>query len=781
MKHFVIFLALVVVAFPVLAAGEEGEDVSFLGPLMGGPQLDPVEDRNEFFFGEFTFGLWQRDSNSISSKFLEYRDIPNGAVAPYFRLTGKKGDYRYNLIGRDVTQKDQRYFGLFEGKNWKVNVDYTGIPHNFGNGGKSILRAQSDDTEWLLSDTLQESFQASVEGLPFAGYPQLLSIVQPTLDETPADVDIKLQRNRLNVGFSLLPGEGNFDIGVTYFNERRSGARTNNGTSFGFFNVIETSEPVRYITQDFGLNATARQDWGVVFAGFHYNDFSNKFDTVAWDNPWRGSDSTDPRAYLGPTLTPNGPKSGLAGLPPSNEAWTVNGGTTVMFGPRTRLSADLQFGQWKQNKQQFIPYTVNTAISTPSGENAVTAPLPINNLDGKIDVFAINGFFTSRLTDDLRLNARYRFYRNENKTPRTRFEEGYVRFDAVWEEIPRITVPFGWDSNFFDVYGTYDVGSVVGLEVGYKYNKINREFRETEHTTENTFRAAADFRFAGGGLVRALYEFGSRDFDNYDGPEGEHHSFLDPGPPANQTTLRRYDQAKRDRNRFGAQFQWSDPSGMFTVGASYFLNKDDYDDSPVPCIVDSEFCPGGEQLPLGLLEAEYTTFSLDADISPSDTTNFYAFYSREDISNFQRGRQSGAQLNFNPASNWSSTVDDKVDTVGAGANFTLVPQKWFLDFFYRYQKVDGNNAFTAGTALRPDGPEDIPEYDDTKINFFSTQVRYKFAGSWTLGVGGFYEDYEIVDTQTGQVLFYMPGSFFINANNGDYGAWAGWINLSYAF
>ena len=87
------------------------------------------------------------------------------------------------------------------------------------------------------------------------------------------------------------------------------------------------------------------------------------------------------------------------------------------------------------------------------------------------------------------------------------------------------------------------------------------------------------------------------------------------------------------------------------------------------------------------------------------------------------------------------TFDDKVDSIGAGANFTLVPEKWFLDFFYRYQKVDGNNALESGPALRPDGAEDISDYDDTKINFVSAQVRCKFAKSWTVGIGGFYEDF----------------------------------------
>jgi len=49
-------------------------------------------------------------------------------------------------------------------------------------------------------------------------------------------------------------------------------------------------------------------------------------------------------------------------------------------------------------------------------------------------------------------------------------------------------------------------------------------------------------------------------------------------------------------------------------------------------------------------------------------------------------------------------------------------------------------------------------------------------------VGGFLEDYEYTDAQTGGILNYMPGSFFLNANNGGYSnAWVGWLNLTYNF
>jgi hypothetical protein len=54
---------------------------------------------------------------------------------------------------------------------------------------------------------------------------------------------------------------------------------------------------------------------------------------------------------------------------------------------------------------------------------------------------------------------------------------------------------------------------------------------------------------------------------------------------------------------------------------------------------------------------------------------------------------------------------------------------------------------------------------------------------WSFGLGAFWEEYVLKDTQTGQVLYYvyMPSSFFLNAVNGDYNAWVGWLNLTYSF
>jgi hypothetical protein len=186
----------------------------------------------------------------------------------------------------------------------------------------------------------------------------------------------------------------------------------------------------------------------------------------------------------------------------------------------------------------------------------------------------------------------------------------------------------------------------------------------------------------------------------------------------------------------------------------------------------------GSEAPLGLVSSDYETFTLEGDFSPTDRATFYAFYSRENIDDVQRGRQSAGSLNLDVTQTWISMVADEVDSFGGGATFVLVPDTWTLDLFTRWQEVDGSNAFSftgSGTA------EDIPLYDDTKLFLVSAKLKYDIARQWALALGGFYEDYELQDAQTGQVLNYMPGSFFLNANNGDYGAWVGYLNLTYTW
>jgi hypothetical protein len=483
-------------------------------------------------------------------------------------------------------------------------------------------------------------------------------------------------------------------------------------------------------------------------------------------------------------------------LPPDNSA--VNGtlGGTLMLPARTRISANVSLGRWTQDSSPFIPYTTNTAIRGET-ETGATFPatdvsrLPASHLDGRIDVTSFNLSATTRPVDRLTLVARARRYDLANDTTRITLP-GYVRFDAVWEEIPRISVPYGFTSTGFDALASYDLGPVT-LEGGFKHRGMERTFRETEDTSENTFVLNADARISSWALLRATFEAGDRDYEHLEIELSEEASFVNPGAPANALAIPppdenpafaatyaslcgvggpvcnlRYDQAKKDITRFGGTLQLT-PTGDSSFNLSYLRTEDDYTESLY-----------------GLTKASYDTFSIDADYTPNDRVTAYGFYTYEKIRDEQRGRQSGASISTNPLDDWTSDVEDGVNTFGAGLTLALVKDKWFLDVSGHHQEVDGNNDMfappggaPAAARVNAGGVQDLPLYDDTKFTRLGAELRYAFAKSWTAATGGFFEDYEIQDSNTDGLLNYVPGSFFLAANDADYRGWVGYLRFTY--
>jgi MtrB/PioB family decaheme-associated outer membrane protein len=755
-------------------------------PVLG--QSPPANaGADDFFSGQADLSLIQKDVNTISSKFLEYRDIPNGIAVPFFRLDGQKGGLRYDFAGQFVQQSDQRFLMRVE-KDWfRLDGDYNTIPHRFGNGGKT-LEQRTGEGVYQISDSLQQGFQTTI-GVPRPAltYAFLNALVAPSLAATPADVDLTLDRERSKLGARFTPGA--VDLKLAYFRERRTGERANAGTSFGFGNVVETPEPVGYLTQDVGADAEIKGSWGVARTGVHYNWFKNNIPTLSFDNPFRVNDATDASAYQAPgSASTGGPRYGTMALPPDNDTVTGTAGVTLKLGKRSRLGADMALGRWSQNSTDFIPYGTNTAITTPF---AVTDPanLPAQRLDGKVDTTSFNAYFNSRPVDGLTFNLRFRRYDFDNKTTRISLP-GYVRFDGVWEAIPRISVPYGYTNDRFDATVAYDLGKAT-IEGGFRWTARDRTFRETEKTTEKAGLVNLDFRPADWFVLRAGYERASRAYDGLEIEASEDASQVSPGAPANLYAIPagdpafaaiygsfgcgatpcnlRYDQAARKSDRFSAQLQASPGSGKASFGLAWNYNQDDYDETRY-----------------GLTLFKYNTLTAEVDYSPSGKWSVYGFYTWEKTNDDLRGRQSGATVSANPLDDWTSTVEDKVDSVGAGATLTFVPEKWSANFFARWQKVDGDNAIAALAGGAPvttrsavGGIQSIPAYDDTRITGLNAELRYQLRKAWSFALGGWYEKYEVADAQTTGLVNYVPGSFFLAANDGPYRAWWGYLKLSY--
>ena len=413
--------------------------------------------------------------------------------------------------------------------------------------------------------------------------------------------------------------------------------------------------------------------------------------------------------------------------------------------------------------------------------------LPARSLDGKIRTFSFSSLFTTRPADHLTLTARFRRYDLRNNTPRIAFPLGYVRFDAVWEDIPRISVPYGNTTDAFTASAAYDFGSSPSREATGTTSGTGRSGRpRAPARTWATLKA--DLRPSDWIVVRGSFEKGSARLQR-PGDREERARLLPrcrarpstcwPSTPATvcpggTICNLRFDQSKKRLDRYGAFVELS-PGGKASLTFSYIKGKDRYTESL-----------------FGLIRADNEAISAEVDYTPHERVNLFAFYTRENISTFQRGRQSGATVSVNPLDDWTSEIEDKVDSLGAGATFGLVKETVELTLNGNYQRVDGNNDFAAPSGARPSWPGG-PRAGSPTSRSSTTRSSTRCRRSWPttsrrrsgVGLGGWYEQYKLRDLNSndisGGVLLtnYVPGSFFLAANDHDYKAHVLYVRASY--
>jgi MtrB/PioB family decaheme-associated outer membrane protein len=776
------FWLIVALGLAVSAAAEEPEakPEDPAAPAPAASEMLPA-----FSLRRIDFGVQGVETDSNSSRFREYRDVPTGVFIPFARFAGDE-KFWYDVTAENVLQSDARYRVRAQPGSIGIDAQFIKIPHRFGNSGHTLLEATGPGV-LSISPTLRQGFQDAIQR-QFAISPAsvnftfLSSLVNPSL-AAGSPIDIALLRERGQVELRLTRDKP-YDIRLLYFQEHRRGTRAA-GTAFGFGNVVESPEPIDYRTRDFAATGEWTRKSLLLRGSFHYNDFANRIPFEEFDNPFRATDATDASAYQSPgSASIGGAAFGRESLSPDNKSTTGSVGFLYKFAKRSRLSADATVGQWTQN-DAFMPFTTNTAITTPV-RAAELSSLPAQSLDGKIRTFSFSSLFTTRPAAHLTLTARVRRYDLRNDTPRIEFPLGYVRFDAVWEDIPRISVPYGNTTDALAASAAYDFGS-VSLEGGYRYDKWDRTFRETESTGQNVGYVKADLRAADWVVVRGSFEKGTRDFSGLEIERSEDASFLEPGAPANLLAVHpetacpggticnlRYDQSKKDIDRYGALVELS-PGGKASLTFSYLKGKDRYTESL-----------------FGLIRADNEAISAEADYTPRERVNLFAFYTRENIATFQRGRQSGATVSVNPLDDWTSEIKDKVDSLGGGATLGLVKDKVELTLNGSYQRVDGNNDFVAAVGGAPEvarratgGITDIPFFDDTKIYTLSAELSYQLTKGFRLGLGGWHEQYKLRDLNSNDISEgtllsnYVPGSFFLAANDHDYKAHVVYLRASY--
>jgi hypothetical protein len=741
----------------------------------------PKAETQDWFSGNVNLLLLGRE-DVASSKFEEYRVVPNGVSMPVFNFMGSQGGKDFALFGTNISQKDQRYTGRAS-VNWLgVSFDYNQIPHNMGNDAKTI-HTETAPGVWSMNATARKALGDAVDAVPASGrnYPFYANLLAPTIAAAEHS-DLNAMRKRGDVTFDLgknLP----FDLAFTYQRDVKTGYR---GASAGdILGVVTASvdvlEPLDEVTQDFGVRWSWNfQNKGNVHASFNRNLYNDRIDALIVDNPFRATDL----AYVS-TAVPGGPAQARFSTSPDNEATRGAFGAQFKFARQTRITADLAFGQWTQN-DPFLPYTINSAIFTPSGAPAnATASLQRASLDGKINTASYNFTFGSRPVEGLGIRMRYRNYSFKDKSARyliTGDTSGSP--DRTFSNANAATAeePYGHatanrtDSSTgrFEAQVSYDAGDLT-LEGAYRNVQTSWEGRANSSGTdgkENGYTLAA--------IYHTSDWLGFR--FNFDRADRTVSGFTATSVAALQGVMA--DHAEREQTRIGADIEIT-PSDKYCVTFAYFRRNDDYPNRP------SEV-PSNAETRSGLLEASYDMYSVDFDFTPSARAELAAFYTYEKVAETNQWvtLTSGNVNNLLRYAPW-----DKGHTFGVNGMFHLVPERCTLSVLLQQQKVDGFLDITAReagafytpgrTTLIPagtGGAADISDYDDMKQTTAVLDLGYAFAKAWTFSLGYAYDKYTTADAfSDGTTIFPQSVLFFLKANDGNYTANMAYTRLSYRF
>jgi len=698
------------------------------------------------------------DLDTSSSKFNEYRDIQSGFNLPQLHVAGESADgerlldFRAVHVGRD----DARYTLAYGTPGrFQLLVDHNKIVHNFGNDGR-MLWTETSPGVYEIANPVQQAIQNAIAqqaGINPAvlTFPFLNNLLAPYL-ATAQRIDLGLRRDRSRVRLDYgQMGALAWALEVTH--EKRTGTRPY-GASFGFSNATEVPEPIDYDTDGAELSGEWTGKTSGLRFGYRTSRFENNIGSLSWDNPFRATDSTDPNAYTAPgSGSINGPSRGLADLAPDNRSNVVFVNGRTQLGADGWLQASGSYNRMTQN-DPLLPYTVNTAIRGINFAGATfdptqTANLPVTKADTRVDTLNLNGDAGTRFGKTLGLTLRYKYYDYDDKSPRVSFP-GYVRFDAVWEPIGRITVPYAFKKQDVGAELTWDANHENHFVFSFNHRILHRKFQEVEKSDENIYKIAYDSQPVKGLAIRASYERADRNIDGYDFEAGED-SFLDPGTPTNLPDLRKFSQAARQSDNYAVTVQWL-PAEAWSVSAGFTKRKENYNESL-----------------FGLIDDDVWQWNGEVGYTPTESLDIYLFGQHVDRESFQRARQSGAASSTNPADNWNATFDELNDLYGLGLTAKL-DKLWTLDLSGRYSKSNGKADLTSPPGGTPNVAFGFNNYEDIKLAAFLAELDYQVTPAASVGLTYRYEDYTIDSFIRQGLNFYLPGTLLLNANSGDYQA-----------
>lgn len=699
MRTRTILIGALLLASAGLAQGQEQQQQQSNGQTAAAPAPASTFTPK---WGKIDFGYRGDSVSGDEARYNRFRDLRDGATISRFQISRETELNFFEANAHNVGYRDQRYFAAFESiGRLKTSFEWNQVPLYLSKATSSLY-TDSGDGVLSIADSVQQSIQ-NAAAVNAANRDLAIQNALAGADE----LDL---RSRRDIGLFDLVYTLNRDVDLK-FNLRNTHRQGNQvmafgfGTSPGLLPAVEMGVPLDDRTTDIRGAIEFANAKALLSVGYDGSWYDNQFPFVRFDNPLRATDISA------------GPSVGQAAWWPNNSSFNVNVNGSYKLAKRTRASAAFSVGRWEQD-QELPPATVNTALVAPPLERATAE----TRADITSMVFGLN----SRPTEDLRLNARYRYYDYDNKSPIFEVHNAIIGDWAAGTQVHE-TEPSSFKRKTLDLDASYSLMRALTLGAGYSREDADRTFRIYENTVDDTFRITADSVANNYVSVRLKYEVSTREGDGFN-----QHLLDEVGE---QPTMRHYDIANRDRTRTTALFTVT-PVSALSLNASVGMGDDEYKDTG-----------------FGLRDSENRHWSVGFDASPNSVLNFGLNYGYDKYTAYQYSRTanplSSTDVTFlDPRRDWSTDTDDKVMTTTTYVDLIKALPKTDIRASYEFSDGEATYFYTMADPTVLPTLTQLPQLDNRlAIGHFDLQhfVRPNVA----VGLVYYYEEYKVEDFALG--------------------------------
>jgi MtrB/PioB family decaheme-associated outer membrane protein len=721
----------------------------------------------------FDFGIRGTNITGDRARYERYRDLSDGLFLDQFRLHRQtSNDWFLDVAGDHVGRLDQRFMStlVLPGKV-NVAIRWDQLPTFMSDSARTLFTATSPDV-LTLNPTVQKQVAASPS--------TLANFVR-------SDAFGLTIKSRRYIGEGKVEYIANPDLTFTQ-NFRimdRNGAIPYGG-SWGHGNFSETFAPVDHRLMDWNGNGEFSRGPVLFRAGYVASFFHNDYTSFTFDDPWRAVDAAA------------GAARGQSSLPPSNSQFGVNGMALVRLPGHTRASAYVSAGMLKDaGDTAILPQTLNSAV-------VGLQPLPRATVEGEGRTTSVNLTFTSRPVRYLDVNARFRRYEYDNRTPEFLLPQR-VAYDnspsvATYSSLGGVTSgpnlvttePFGITRDSLDLDVRVVPGGGTAAGIGYSRLADDRTHRFFERTTENivrvTFEEMANKWFS----LRTKFEHGQKRGDVTE------EALLELWNIGEQPGMRQFDLASRDRDR-ATILGTVNLGSLASVNASFAAGKDDY--------IESEF---------GLRDNTNRVYGAGFDFAPTETMTLGLTYSFERYKALSRSRTASppaanqAKISYDTylnlveqgsvayqvadvSRNWADDSLDRVHTLVASADLRKIAEKLDLKFSVDLSRASTRFTYLLGPVSLLPGEPSLPTslgplqpLPDNSSNLGRTRVDglYSLTGHLGVGVSYWYEQYRVKDftlDEQATPTLNLAGSLLLGYLYRPYTANTVWGRVVYSF